>query len=258
MVCTSTLIEGVNTKAKNVIVFDNKIAKSKFDYFTFNNIRGRSGRMFKHFIGHVYLFHQPPEPELPLVDIPFYTQDDSVSDSLLVQIDENDLSDSARERLNPVFEQTILNVETIRESRGISPLSQVELAQEINEKLQYYRNLLVWRAIPTYDQLNQVCKLIWDYLVESPRRISGVSSGEQLAYKINQLRRLKNIRLLIRQELNSGKNPDKAVEDVLDFLRNWAGFHFPRYLACVDRIQKSVFQSTVTGIWKLRVFRIKS
>lgn len=34
LVCTSTLIEGVNTKAKNVIVFDNKVARSKFDYFT--------------------------------------------------------------------------------------------------------------------------------------------------------------------------------------------------------------------------------
>lgn len=54
LICTSTLIEGVNTKAKNVIVYDNKIAKNKFDYFTFNNICGRSGRMFSHFIGHIY------------------------------------------------------------------------------------------------------------------------------------------------------------------------------------------------------------
>lgn len=50
LICTSTLIEGVNTKAKNVIIYDNKIARSKFDYFTFNNICGRSGRMFSHFI----------------------------------------------------------------------------------------------------------------------------------------------------------------------------------------------------------------
>ncbi len=55
LVCTSTLIEGVNTKAKNVVIFDNMIAKEKFDYFTFNNIRGRSGRMFEHFIGRVFL-----------------------------------------------------------------------------------------------------------------------------------------------------------------------------------------------------------
>ena len=36
LVCTSTLIEGVNTKAKNVVIFDNKVARRKFDYFTFN------------------------------------------------------------------------------------------------------------------------------------------------------------------------------------------------------------------------------
>jgi len=40
LVCTSTLIEGVNTKAKNVIIFDNVIGRKKYDYFTFNNIRG--------------------------------------------------------------------------------------------------------------------------------------------------------------------------------------------------------------------------
>ena len=44
LACTSTLIEGVNTKAKNVIIFDNTIAKEKLDFFTFNNIKGRSGR----------------------------------------------------------------------------------------------------------------------------------------------------------------------------------------------------------------------
>lgn len=64
LVCTSTLIEGVNTKAKNVIIFDNKVANEKFDFFTFNNICGRSGRMFQYFIGRVFLFHEPPLEEL--------------------------------------------------------------------------------------------------------------------------------------------------------------------------------------------------
>ena len=76
LICTSTLIEGVNTKAKNVIVYDNKIARTKFDYFTFNNICGRSGRMFSHFIGHIYLFHKPPITELPLLYFPIFSQTD--------------------------------------------------------------------------------------------------------------------------------------------------------------------------------------
>lgn len=53
LLCTSTLIEGVNTAAKNVIVYDNKLNNKSLDFFTYNNIRGRSGRMFRHFIGHV-------------------------------------------------------------------------------------------------------------------------------------------------------------------------------------------------------------
>jgi hypothetical protein len=34
--------------------------------------------------------------------------------------------------------------------------------------------------------------------------------------------------------------PDDAVEDLLEFARNWAGFHFPRMLMVVDRIQRVV------------------
>ena len=66
LVCTSTLIEGVNTKAKNVIVYDQSIGRTRrpIDLFTFNNIRGRSGRMFSHVTGRVYLFKRAPEPPL--------------------------------------------------------------------------------------------------------------------------------------------------------------------------------------------------
>ena len=45
LIVTSTLIEGVNTTARNVVVLDNKVGTKKYDYFTYSNIRGRSGRM---------------------------------------------------------------------------------------------------------------------------------------------------------------------------------------------------------------------
>lgn len=242
LVCTSTLIEGVNTKAKNVIIYDNKIARQKFDYFTFNNIRGRSGRMFQHFVGRVYLFDPPPEAELPFVDIPMYTQNDSASDSLLVQMEQSDLSERARNKIAPIFEQSILDVDVIRESVGVSPEAQIELAKELRNRIQQYQPLLAWRRVPRYEELKLVCMLIWRFLVEASGRMHGISSGSQLAFKINQLRSYREIRLLIQQEMRgSDMDPNRAVESVLEFVRNWAGFHFPRYLACVDRIQKAVF-----------------
>lgn len=74
--------ELVNTAARNVVVVDNKISNKKCDFFTFNNIRGRSGRMWRHFIGHVYLFNDPPQSELEFVDVPVFTQNDSAPDAL--------------------------------------------------------------------------------------------------------------------------------------------------------------------------------
>ncbi|MFC6495495.1 helicase-related protein [Ancylobacter dichloromethanicus] len=58
--CTSTLIEGVNTAAKTVMIYDKAIDREDFDFFTFSNIRGRAGRLGQHHVGRVLLFNEPP------------------------------------------------------------------------------------------------------------------------------------------------------------------------------------------------------
>ena len=56
--CTSTIIEGVNTSAKNVVIFDNKKGLNLIDFFDYSNIKGRSGRMMEHYVGKVYNFNK--------------------------------------------------------------------------------------------------------------------------------------------------------------------------------------------------------
>ena len=58
LICTSTLIEGVNTSAANVFIYDKKINRTDFDFFSFSNIRGRVGRMMRHFVGRAFLYHE--------------------------------------------------------------------------------------------------------------------------------------------------------------------------------------------------------
>ncbi|MCU7866438.1 MAG: DEAD/DEAH box helicase [Candidatus Thiodiazotropha sp. (ex Lucinoma borealis)] len=239
LVCTSTLIEGVNTKAKNIVVYDNKVARKKFDFFTFNNIKGRSGRMFHHFVGNVYIFDEPPQEELPLVDIPLYTQGDDADDSLLIQIDEVDLVDKSISRLEPFFKQNDLELSVIKSNSGISPETQIELAKELTSKSEFYSTYLCWSGLPDYKELEMCCQLIWDFFVISKQRIAGVSSGRSLTYKINQLSRNPDVRSLISME--SAGDPDKAVENVLDFIRHWGNYQFPRYLMALHRIQEFVF-----------------
>lgn len=47
LISTSSIIEGVNTSAENVIIWRNRKGSAKLDDFTYKNIIGRGGRMFK-------------------------------------------------------------------------------------------------------------------------------------------------------------------------------------------------------------------
>lgn len=237
LVCTSTLIEGVNTKAKNVIIFDNKIANKKFDFFTFNNIRGRSGRMFQHFIGRVYLFNDPPQEKLPLVEIPVFSQEENAKESLLIQLDKTDITKESLKRIQKYYDQDILDISILRSNSGINPDLQINFANYLIANRREL-SVLVWNSSPTYDQLEHLCCLIWKYLLES-KKFHKVSSGRQLAFKINQLRN-NEIKEIISNEISQGKEPDEAVENTLSFIRQWAQFHFPRLAMAVCRIQNAV------------------
>lgn len=71
IISTSSIIEGVNTSAENVVIWMNKIGSSNLKDFTYRNIIGRSGRMFKHFIGKVFVLDKPPVSEKTQLDISF-------------------------------------------------------------------------------------------------------------------------------------------------------------------------------------------
>lgn len=69
---TSSIIEGVNTQAENVILLSNTNgSRSMFDYFTYRNIIGRAGRMFRYFVGRVFLLVKPPEQADTLLNLDF-------------------------------------------------------------------------------------------------------------------------------------------------------------------------------------------
>lgn len=71
IVSTSSIIEGVNTSAENVIIWMNKNGKSKLNDFTYKNIIGRGGRMFRYFVGNIFILDAPPPQEQTQLNIPF-------------------------------------------------------------------------------------------------------------------------------------------------------------------------------------------
>lgn len=72
LVSTSSIIEGVNTSAENVVLWSNRNGTARLSSFAYNNIAGRGGRMFRYFVGRVYELEQPPvrEPKELKLEMP--------------------------------------------------------------------------------------------------------------------------------------------------------------------------------------------
>jgi replicative superfamily II helicase len=71
IISTSSLIEGVNTSAKNVIIWSIKSGQGNNNLtpLSYKNIKGRAGRMFKHFIGNVYELVEPKLKNLDSIQL---------------------------------------------------------------------------------------------------------------------------------------------------------------------------------------------
>lgn len=62
LLCTSTILEGVNMSAKNIIITEPSRYKNKFDAFDFYNLVGRTGRLYQHYLGYAYYLKMPEDP----------------------------------------------------------------------------------------------------------------------------------------------------------------------------------------------------
>lgn len=245
LICTSSLIEGVNTPAKNVIVFDKKIGMTDFDFFDYGNIRGRSGRMSIHHVGRVYLFHDKPRAELPEVDIPALSQPDDVPSSMLLGLEPGEMTERSRDRLEDLLEDAPLSAEILRASIGLDVERQLQTATVIEDNLSRYAPLLRWTGMPERAELDAAAELIWKHL-HGGRGAHGAYSPSQLATRISMLRDSTDVGEMVDIEASSayrisrGDSTDQIVEDILDFMRFWASHTFPRLLIALDRIADAI------------------
>jgi hypothetical protein len=200
--------------------------------------------MFEHFIGRVFRFDDEPQRELPFVDFPLHTQDEATSESLLIQMDPEDLNEKARLRIEKRIDNSPLPIELLRTNHGIEPEQQIAVYKEITSNIEKFHERLAWDHYPRYKQLDSCCDIIWKNWIDRPK--NHVYSAKQLTYRIMNLSNKEPLAKRISNELEgtyAAKTVNEAVERVLSFERNWAGFDFPQYLMALDRIQRFIFES---------------
>jgi hypothetical protein len=213
LVCTSSMIEGVNTAAECVFIYDRKISTKKLDRFTFDNIKGRAGRLNKHAVGRIYLYDSPPEVMPSLVEVPLFGAQSSYSDELLLQMDENFLSERSRKRKEQINRSSSLPLDILKRwsEFGVDALN--NLADE-------YQNLdgrgtdVVWRGFPDFETLEATFELAWAHLRFEKH---GLRSARQAAHFCSVLYRVRGQMAPFLNRLVKGRDLDAQTDIDLCF-----------------------------------------
>lgn len=215
LICTSTLIEGVNTAAKSVLIYDKKINRRDYDFFTFSNIRGRAGRLGQHHVGAVYLFHEPPDQEAIEVEPPLFGDLDNAPDELVVHISEEDTSPAINDRVAGLAKTMQLSPSELRLASSVGLEDAAALKQHTEAES---RNgaLIHWSGHPSYHEILAVCKIIC-----SVRRAGefGVWSAAQLAVYLSNLRSNQTLKGFFRWHSDSYRGQPSSQDNVFRFLR---------------------------------------
>ncbi|MDD2979041.1 MAG: helicase-related protein [Hespellia sp.] len=252
--CTSTIIEGVNTSAKNVILFDEKKGGNEIDFFDYSNIKGRSGRMMEHYVGRVFNFCHVPERESVVIDIPFYEQNpDILTNEILINIKKDDVKQEVMSRYEQIntLPADLLN---IIKQNGVSINGQIKIYNKLVRDLKTSSTLssIQWSQLPTWDQMCYVLEVAENNLFNFNDK-RGVFSVKQLARYLNMYRTKKNIIDIVNDIYNSRiknvkvlsderktKYYDEAIETAFHIYRHWFQFTVPKAFRVVDSIQRLI------------------
>jgi hypothetical protein len=247
LLCTSTLIEGVNTSAKNVVIYDNKLNKKSLDFFTFSNIKGRTGRMFRHFTGNIFVFDAPPEEELPFVDMPAINPGENTPSSLLINLSEKDIPPFLKEKVSALLGQKILPIELLKRHSSIEPEYLLDTANHLLVTSSQDIERFAWSSRPQYEDIKLTSEIIWTQLGgASSARQSAMRSASMMTLWVWRLYASRSVprfrKEMILSQIERNTSPDEAVENVLAFLRGWASFNYPKYLIALNDVANHVLQ----------------
>ena len=253
---TTSLIEGVNSIAKNVVIYDMFKGTRKITYFDFNNIKGRAGRMMKYYTGNIFYFDNPPERKDEFIDIPVVDQDDNLQSEILLNIDENDLKQSKQEEFQKLVEGIPEDLIEIFKNNYYNVEKQKSLFNYLISNSELLE-ILSWRApMPDYNILSETLRIInkglkgiegegYKYTATKCQLIvnNNLSNAIQLEYEY--LNSKKENCYKEKEELLNEKEEllNEAVSNVFYFIKNQAKYEIPKMLAILQSIVNYILRN---------------
>jgi hypothetical protein len=253
LVCTTTLTEGVNTTAKNVVLYSNKkgsdVALTAFDY---KNLKGRAGRFLQHFVGKVIAFHPVVEGERDLISYYYYDGDD-IGSSEVISIDESDLtaqSKQKRERVLEILKKENLPIYIVKANKYIPVEKQIPFVNRLRRDKALLQTLVFHGNLPDKVHLDLILDLCHEYLFSK-------RDFESQNFPIGNLKRLVKYYVYQRPSLKAliltqnGATIDTRVRNAFSLISHFFEFALPKYLTCFENLFNFVAQENRASVIKL-------
>lgn len=270
--CTNTIIEGVNTSAKNVVYYDNKIGTKRIDYFDYSNIKGRAGRLMEHYTGRIINLHEPPQKESMNVDFPFFVQN-PIASEILVNLDKDDvrnINDNLQrfqefmnkdEELQAILRRNAVSIEgqeailkillkdlAIPSRMGLIQWSKID--KDLYKIIQYIFDLC-WENLSTEDErksfgnknwvINKVVGYCYHLTINEMIESDSEYNAKMLAK--NRGEQFVSIQdMFKRHPVDMQKIADGSVERIFALQKKWLQYRAPKWINIVDSLQKYATQ----------------
>jgi hypothetical protein len=244
LLCTSTIIEGVNTSAKNVIIYDRRNSNPVVSMFTYKNIQGRAGRMGRYFVGNVHCLEKRPEESDDDSDVVVASGVQSTDSplNLLCGLDSDILTEDSRDRLLNFQENNLIPFEIFKKNTKYNPGLIFELTSFIQGKMNGGWSDIMWSGLPNKSQTYFLCRCL---LILESKSLSRARLGN-----------IDDLAPVITQYINSGSYGDflkskieyyehkSDISDTIDwllaFLRNSIGHNIPYAVSLTSQLIHSL------------------
>lgn len=166
--CTTSLTEGINSTAKNVILYDLKIGNGEpLANLDRRNIEGRAGRFMRHFLGRVFYFEKVEKELDKVTNVEIEFIDSSTPDmETLVQLEERDIAEDQKAEFKSfvqLLKQEKIPLSLLKEKKFVSLTGQISLINHLrdNNNFQLYHYI---SQRPTLDKTEAILSVIYHYL----------------------------------------------------------------------------------------------
>ncbi|WP_025848567.1 helicase-related protein [Paenibacillus ehimensis] len=243
LVCTSTLTEGVNTSAKNIIIYDNSKGEKLLSGFDVKNIKGRAGRFLSHFLGRVITFEPlNKEEEKGTIEFSYY-DNVNLSPEEIIQVDKEDLfNDNLKKRIETeqVLNEWNISLELIRKNKFIPIQNQYSLVEFLRNNTMILRELLFSTQYPKKDQLGKIMDLCHAHLFnEKDKNDRSFSIGNLSRLTKYYIYHSPSIKELIKTQ--NGEKTDTRVRNAFTLISRYFEFALPKYFSAFENIFNYVY-----------------